>query len=138
MSDRISEVLDRIEAQHAATAEAEPDSALGYLQDVYKGRRQADPWRMRAALGAVQFESPKLTAMAVNSMTGQDFRGDARPSHLAKSGQRPQRPSDRTQRGAGGNRSPTRLRTYELVEWFRRLPNVREVEYQIGCNQAAN
>ena len=73
MSDRISEVLDRIEAQHAATAEAEPASALGYLQDVYRGRRQADPWRMRAALGAVQFESPKLTAMAVNSMTGQDF-----------------------------------------------------------------
>jgi hypothetical protein len=73
MSDRISEVLDRIEAQHAATAEAEPASALGYLQDVYRGRRQADPWRMRAALGAVQFESPKLTAMAIGNMNGETF-----------------------------------------------------------------
>jgi hypothetical protein len=60
MSDRISEVLDRIEAQHAATAEGEPSSALDYVQDVYRGRRQADPWRMRAAMAALPFETPKL------------------------------------------------------------------------------
>src|ERR1700688_1972461 len=38
----------------------EPASALDYVQDVYKGRRSADPWRMRAAMAALPFETPKL------------------------------------------------------------------------------
>jgi hypothetical protein len=38
----------------------EPRSALDYLQDVYRGRRQADPQRMRAAALAIPFETPKL------------------------------------------------------------------------------
>ena len=33
--------------------EDEPRNALDYLQDVYRGRRQADPWRMRAAMAAI-------------------------------------------------------------------------------------
>ena len=51
----------------------EPASALAYMQDVYKGRRQADPVRMRAAAIALPFESPKPTAMAVGSMNGEHF-----------------------------------------------------------------
>jgi hypothetical protein len=50
---------------------AEPTSALEYCQDVYRGRRAADPWRMRAAMAALPFESPKL-AITTN-LTGQDF-----------------------------------------------------------------
>mgnify|MGYP001441070054 CR=1 FL=1 len=66
MTDRINEVLDRIEAQQAqASAEGEPPSALEYVRDVYKGRRVADPWKMRAAMAALPFESPKLSAMAI-------------------------------------------------------------------------
>jgi hypothetical protein len=51
--------------------EPEPASALEYCQDVYRGRRVADPWRMRAAALALPFESPKL-AVSTN-LTSQDF-----------------------------------------------------------------
>jgi hypothetical protein len=44
--------------------EAEPRNALEYIQDVYKGRRPPDAWRMRAATAALQFETPKLGVVA--------------------------------------------------------------------------
>ncbi len=54
-------------------APGEPASALDYLQDIYKGRRQVDPVRMRAASIALPFEKPKLTAIATSSMDGASF-----------------------------------------------------------------
>ena len=45
--------------------ETEPGSALEYVQDIYKGRRPIDPWRFRAAVAALPFESPKLAVTAV-------------------------------------------------------------------------
>jgi hypothetical protein len=75
MTDNILQVLDRIEAQRAQrdAAEVEPRSALDYLQDVYKGRRIADPWRFRAAVAALQFESPRLGVIATTSINERDF-----------------------------------------------------------------
>jgi hypothetical protein len=77
VTDNVLEVLDKIEAQRAQGAEraveGEPRNALDYLQDVYRGRRQAEPWRMRAAIAALQFETPRLGVIATTSLNGEDF-----------------------------------------------------------------
>ena len=49
----------------------EPRSALDYLQDVYRGRRQAEPQRMRAAALAIPFETPKLAV--VTNLSNENF-----------------------------------------------------------------
>ena len=53
--------------------EDEPANALDYLQGVYRGRRIADPWRMRAAIAALQFETPRLGVIATTSINERDF-----------------------------------------------------------------
>jgi hypothetical protein len=75
MTDNILQVLDRIEAQRAQrdVVEDEPRNALDYLQGVYRGRRQAEPWRMRAAIAALQFETPRLGVIATTNLNGADF-----------------------------------------------------------------
>jgi hypothetical protein len=74
LTDNVLEVLDKIEAQRAQRdAEVEPRNALEYVLDVYKGRRIADPWRMRAAIAALQFETPRLGVIATTNINEQDF-----------------------------------------------------------------
>jgi hypothetical protein len=53
--------------------EGEPRNALEYVQDVYRGRRIADPWRMRAAIAALQFETPRLGVIATTNLNDKDF-----------------------------------------------------------------
>jgi hypothetical protein len=53
--------------------DSEPANALEYVQDVYRGRRIADPWRMRAAIAALQFETPRLGVIATTNLNGEDF-----------------------------------------------------------------
>jgi hypothetical protein len=74
LTDNVLEVLDKIEAQRASrVAGDEPRNALDYLQDVYRGRRQAEPWRMRAAIAALQFETPRLGIVATTNINDADF-----------------------------------------------------------------
>ena len=43
------------------------------LKATYQGRYRPTPVQLRAAMVALPFESPKLTAMAVSSLNGNDF-----------------------------------------------------------------
>jgi hypothetical protein len=52
--------LERAQASGEVQREEEPQNALEYLQDIYKGRRAADHVRMRAAKECLPFETPRL------------------------------------------------------------------------------
>ena len=64
MSERIGEVLDRIEAQQADAAETFKGSAHDLLVATYQGRYRPTPMQLRAAAIAIAYESPKLAVTA--------------------------------------------------------------------------
>ena len=48
-------------------------SALAFLQAIYRDRQAPLAVRLRAAIEALPFEAPKLSAVAVGHMSGEDF-----------------------------------------------------------------
>ncbi|HXW29762.1 MAG TPA: hypothetical protein VEK55_10385 [Xanthobacteraceae bacterium] len=52
-------------------SELEPTNALAFLQAIYRNPLQPLPVRLRAAIEALVFESPKLSATAI--LTQDDF-----------------------------------------------------------------
>jgi hypothetical protein len=53
--------------------EGEDITALEYLQSIYRNPAESDGRRLRAAIEALPYEHPKLSAVAVGHFTGQDF-----------------------------------------------------------------
>jgi len=47
--------------------------ALEYLQSIYRDPMEATPARMRAAIESLPYENPKVSAIAISHMNGNDF-----------------------------------------------------------------
>jgi hypothetical protein len=52
---------------------ADGETSLHFLQRIYRDAKQPMTRRLRAAIEALPFEAPKLSAVAVGHMRGQDF-----------------------------------------------------------------
>ena len=73
MVDAVDEVLNRIEQQKVEPDLPEGITALPLLQMAYRGQVQLTPQQMRAAIEALPFEVPKLSATAIASMDEKSF-----------------------------------------------------------------
>ena len=65
-------------------AQPKPTTGLQYLQQVYRGEIEAEGPRMRAAIAALPFESPRLTVVA--NITNHEL-GDRLDRAIARSAQ---------------------------------------------------
>jgi hypothetical protein len=73
MSERITAVLDQIEAEQQSQSIPDGVGALRLLQMVYRGEVRATPQQMRAAIESLPYEQPRLSAVAVGYLTGETF-----------------------------------------------------------------
>jgi hypothetical protein len=53
--------------------EPEQIDALTYLRSIYRNPMETTSTRIRAAVEALPYENPRLTAVAVGRLTGEDF-----------------------------------------------------------------
>jgi hypothetical protein len=71
MTEKLTAILDQLEAQQQQPPPVPKGiRALGLLQMVYRGEITLSQQQIRAAIEALPFESPKLTALTVGHFEG--------------------------------------------------------------------
>ena len=73
MVDAVDEVLNRIEQQKVESDLPDDVMALPLLQMAYRGKVNLTPQQIRAAIEALPYENPKVSAVAISHMSGKDF-----------------------------------------------------------------
>jgi hypothetical protein len=71
--DTVDAALSRFDDDPELIELAPHETSLDFFRKIYRSVRQPMTRRMRAAEFALQFEHPKLGAIATASMNGQDF-----------------------------------------------------------------
>jgi hypothetical protein len=62
-----------LETQEWEGEDDEPITSLQYLQSIYRDENRPDSMRIRCAVEALPYENPRVSAVAVTHMNGQDF-----------------------------------------------------------------
>ncbi len=73
MTERITAVLNRIEAEQQTPALPKDIGAHQLLQMVYRGEVKLTTQQLQAAKECLPYETPKLSAVSVGHMSGDDF-----------------------------------------------------------------
>jgi hypothetical protein len=73
VADAVDEVLKRIEQQKVERELPDDIKALELLQMAYRGQVKLTPQQTRCAIEALAYENPKVSAVAISHMTGNDF-----------------------------------------------------------------
>jgi hypothetical protein len=66
-------LIDLRSVRTVEEVEPAPVSALEYLQSIYRNPSEPEGRRLRAAMAALQFESPRLGVIATTNINERDF-----------------------------------------------------------------
>ena len=73
MSDELEDILDRMEQQSESVALPKGTTARQFMQMVMRGELEPTPKQFSAAKALIEYEEPKLSAVAVGHFEGKDF-----------------------------------------------------------------
>ena len=73
MTDELEDILDRMEQQSESVALPKGTTARQFMQMVMRGELEPTPKQFSAAKALIEYEEPKLSAVAVGHFEGKDF-----------------------------------------------------------------